>query len=118
MNQQILQGKWHQMRGSIKERWGRLNDDDLNRIQGRVEQLIGVIQERYGYTRQQAKREVEHYLDAYNEQSDQMQEQVQNAMDEAPDRIGRTFRKSWTALIVAVGIFFLVSYMLKSKDKS
>ena len=53
----MLEGKWKQMRGQVKEWWGKLTDDDLDRAAGKSEQLIGLLQEKYGYTRQRAEEE-------------------------------------------------------------
>jgi uncharacterized protein YjbJ (UPF0337 family) len=47
------------MKGRVKERWGRLTDDDLTVIAGRRDQLEGMIQERYGYAKDRARREIE-----------------------------------------------------------
>lgn len=58
----ILKGNWKQLKGSVKEQWGKLTDDDLTEIEGRRDQLIGAIQKKYGYTRQQAEREVDDFL--------------------------------------------------------
>ncbi|MCE5259437.1 MAG: CsbD family protein [Chloroflexi bacterium] len=57
MNKDILEGKWKQVRGQAKEWWGKLSDDDLDKVQGRSEQLIGLLQEKYGYTRERAEEE-------------------------------------------------------------
>src|SRR5262249_693036 len=54
-----LEGNWKQFRGSVKEKWGRLTDDDLDVINGRQEQLGGKIQERYGLAKDQAKKDVD-----------------------------------------------------------
>jgi uncharacterized protein YjbJ (UPF0337 family) len=62
MNKDVLQGKWHQLKGSVKSRWGQLTDNDLTQISGDTEQLIGRVQERYGYERDQAEREVNDFL--------------------------------------------------------
>jgi len=51
MNWDQLQGKWKQYRGQVREKWGKLTDDDLHIIAGRREQLIGRLQERYGSCR-------------------------------------------------------------------
>jgi uncharacterized protein YjbJ (UPF0337 family) len=64
MNEDILRGKWTKMRGQVKEWWGLLTDDDLDRIDGNVDQLAGALQERYGYAREEAEREIEHRLGA------------------------------------------------------
>lgn len=63
MNKDILQGKWKQIRGQVKQRWGKLTDNQLNQISGRYEELVGLVQEQYGYTVEQAKREVDGFLD-------------------------------------------------------
>ena len=62
MNEDILKGKWNQLKGEVKSRWGKLTDDDLNRAEGDAEKLIGRVQERYGYARDEAKREVDDFL--------------------------------------------------------
>ena len=59
MNQDILQGKWTQLKGRVKEQWGKLTDDDLDQIAGQSEQLVGKIQERYGIARDEAQRQVD-----------------------------------------------------------
>ena len=57
MNQDILAGKWKQMKGSLKQIWGKFTDDDIEQINGSYDKLIGMIQERYGHTREQAEKE-------------------------------------------------------------
>jgi uncharacterized protein YjbJ (UPF0337 family) len=65
MNTDILQGKWKQIRGEAKKWWGELTDDDLDKIAGERDKLIGVMQERYGYTKDNAEREVARRLREY-----------------------------------------------------
>ncbi|MGA8732414.1 MAG: CsbD family protein [Terriglobales bacterium] len=61
MNSDQMQGKWKQMKGSVKERWGKLTDDDLNVIDGKHDQLVGKIQERYGIAREAAQKQVDEW---------------------------------------------------------
>jgi uncharacterized protein YjbJ (UPF0337 family) len=63
MNEDTLKGQWMQLKGKARERWGKLTDDDLDRIQGKAEQLIGRVQERYGLARADAEREVNTWMD-------------------------------------------------------
>lgn len=49
------------MKGRVKERWSKLTDDDVNRIEGRFEQLAGKIQEKYGKSREDAEREINEF---------------------------------------------------------
>jgi uncharacterized protein YjbJ (UPF0337 family) len=69
MNQDILAGKWKQMRGELKTWWGKLTDDDVDRISGQKDKLVGLLQERYGYTREQAEQEVERRLQEYGDKT-------------------------------------------------
>ncbi len=62
MNEDILKGQWKQLRGQIKQWWGVLTDDDLDKINGRRDQLIGKLQEKYGFTKDQATRELDDRL--------------------------------------------------------
>jgi uncharacterized protein YjbJ (UPF0337 family) len=58
MNTDVLEGNWKQLRGRIKEMWGKVTDDDLDRIDGRTERLMGLLQEKYGYARDKAEAEI------------------------------------------------------------
>ena len=57
MNQDILKGNWKQFKGKIKEKWGKLTDDELDQFEGKRDQLLGKVQERYGITREEAERQ-------------------------------------------------------------
>jgi uncharacterized protein YjbJ (UPF0337 family) len=70
MNSDQLQGKWKQVKGGIKEHWGKLTDDDVNVINGQQEQLIGKIQERYGIAREAAQKQVDEWMRSHSEQDD------------------------------------------------
>ena len=58
MNQDRIQGRWKQIKGKIRERWGKLTDDDLDVIAGRRDQLLGRIQQRHGLARDEAEKQV------------------------------------------------------------
>jgi uncharacterized protein YjbJ (UPF0337 family) len=67
MNDDVFTGQWRQMRGSLKSWWGKLTDDDLDRIGGQKDRLVGLVQEKYGRTREEAEREVEQRLTEYGD---------------------------------------------------
>lgn len=67
MNQDIFTGQWKQMRGTLKSWWGKLADDDFERIGGQKDKLIGWVQEKYGQTREQAQQEVEWRMKEYGD---------------------------------------------------
>lgn len=59
MNVKILEGNWKQFSGKVKEKWGKLTDNDLMAGEGQVDQLVGAIQKEYGISKEQAEQEVE-----------------------------------------------------------
>ena len=66
-SQDILSGKWKQLKGNVKEQWGKLTDDDLTKIDGKRDQLAGRLQERYGWDKAHADREVDLFLERHRE---------------------------------------------------
>jgi uncharacterized protein YjbJ (UPF0337 family) len=66
MNKDIVEGKWKQVRGEAKSWWGKLTDDDLERVAGKFDILAGMLQEKYGYTRERAAEEIDKRMVAYD----------------------------------------------------
>jgi uncharacterized protein YjbJ (UPF0337 family) len=62
MNDDILEGKWKQAKGQVRNWWGKLTDDDVDRLTGKTEQLVGKLQERYGWTKERANDEINRRL--------------------------------------------------------
>lgn len=58
----MFKAKWKQLRGKAKEKWGKLSDDDLDKVEGQFDQLVGVVQEKYEMSRSKAEAEVNEFL--------------------------------------------------------
>ena len=67
MNQDVLKGKWMQLKGEVRTQWGKLTNDDLDQIQGNSEKLVGKLQERYGYAKEQAQTEYDRFVRRYSD---------------------------------------------------
>jgi len=67
MNRNVLEGKWMQLRGAVREKWGDLTDDDLDQIAGKRDKLAGVLQERYGYSEMEVNREIDDFLTKWDD---------------------------------------------------
>lgn len=61
MNLDRIQGNWKQITGKVRQKWGQLTDDDLEKIAGQRDQLIGRIQESYGITKDKAEAQVREF---------------------------------------------------------
>ena len=62
MNWDQIQGDWKQLTGKVKEKWGKLTDNDLTTIAGQRDQLAGVLQQRYGYAKEVVEKELDEFV--------------------------------------------------------
>jgi uncharacterized protein YjbJ (UPF0337 family) len=67
MNSDTFEGRWKQMRGELRSWWGRLSDNDFEKIGGKKDRLVGMLQEKYGYTREAAQQEIDRRFREYDE---------------------------------------------------
>ena len=63
MNEDIFGGIWKQLKGQVKQQWGKLTDDDLEQISGHKDEVIGLVQERYGWEREKPEMEVNDFFE-------------------------------------------------------
>jgi len=69
MNKDIAQGNFKQLKGKIKQQWGKLTDDEIDALDGRRDQLVGKVQERYGIAKDEARRQVDSWLNTRDDRS-------------------------------------------------
>jgi len=67
MNWDQVKGDWKQFQGKIREKWGKLTDNDLEVIAGKKDQLVGKLQKAYGYQKDKAEKEVDDFLGLQNQ---------------------------------------------------
>ena len=65
MNEDQVAGQWNLIKGKAKERWGRLTDDDLDVVDGKLDQLVGQVQKAYGLERERAQKQVDEFIKSY-----------------------------------------------------
>ena len=92
MNIDRFEGQWHQVKGQVKEKWGKLTDDDLDIIDGQAEQLAGAIQEAYGIAKEEAEKDARAYL--WDLQLDAWTNQLQGKWAQSKGRV----REHWGKL--------------------
>jgi uncharacterized protein YjbJ (UPF0337 family) len=88
MNADTFEAKWKQMRGDLRYWWGRLTDNDLEKIAGKKDRLVGMLQEKYGYTREAAQQEIERRFKEYDER---IGTSSLGGREQARDRTSRDF---------------------------
>jgi uncharacterized protein YjbJ (UPF0337 family) len=107
MNKTVMKGKWHQTRGAVRQRWGKLTNDDVTMFLGGGEQLVGKLQERYGYTREQAQAEVDDFLENLGDLP----------VPEEPERALETAREHpwFTSLFFGAIVLLISGYLLNRR---
>jgi uncharacterized protein YjbJ (UPF0337 family) len=79
MNWDQVEGKWKQFKGVARQKWGKLTDDDIDVINGKQEELVGRLQERYGYTKEEAQKNINEWTETLREDDSFDQEQRRRA---------------------------------------
>jgi uncharacterized protein YjbJ (UPF0337 family) len=62
MNWDQIAGSWKEVQGKVREKWGKLTDDDMTVVAGKRDQLAGVLQRRYGLAKEQAEKELDQFI--------------------------------------------------------
>jgi uncharacterized protein YjbJ (UPF0337 family) len=66
MNHDILQGRWEQLKGNARVKWGKLTNDDIDQIKGERDKLVGKLRERYGLATERAEQDVDDWLQTHH----------------------------------------------------
>lgn len=98
VTRQQLEGKWNEVKGRLKEKWGALTDDDLVRAEGNVEQLVGVIQRKTG----RGKEEVEKFIDELVSDAGSTYERVASTAREYAAEAGEALREGYDRTAASV----------------
>ncbi len=61
MNANQLEGKWNQIKGDFKKKYGKLTDKDTTNAEGEFDKMLGQLQEKIGKTQEQLKEEIDRW---------------------------------------------------------
>ena len=65
MNRDIFKGHWDEIKGSLKQQWGKLTDDDITEMEGNYDKLRGKLEKAYGYQKDEAEREIDSFMTSH-----------------------------------------------------
>ena len=83
MDRDILQDKLKQLRDAVKQRWGVLTDKDLDTVDEELDKLPGLLQEKYGYTKEQAEKEIDIFLNGMKSEGENPVEVVRETLSDS-----------------------------------
>ncbi|MBR9911976.1 MAG: CsbD family protein [Gammaproteobacteria bacterium] len=66
MNKDIVEGKWKQLKGEAQKQWGKLKDDDFDKIAGQRAKFAGKVQSLYGKSQEEAEKEFDSFCKRHN----------------------------------------------------
>lgn len=64
MNEDIIKGRWKEVKGKVKLQWSKFTDDQIGKMEGSYTELEGMLQKNYGYQKDQAKKEIDAFIEA------------------------------------------------------
>lgn len=65
MNEDIIKGRWKEIKGKVQQKWGKLTDDQISKMQGSYTELEGALQKNYGYQKEEAKKEIDNFIKSH-----------------------------------------------------
>jgi uncharacterized protein YjbJ (UPF0337 family) len=111
VNKEIMQDRWSQMRAEAQQRWNKLTDEDFENVTGQVDKLAETVGERYGYSREQAQKEVDRFMHKYG---DNIQETTKSWFGKLSDFLADN---PWAAAVAGLLVFgLIVSLISRPKD--
>jgi uncharacterized protein YjbJ (UPF0337 family) len=115
MESNEMAGKWRQLKDDVRSRWGKLTEDDIDRIAGNKDKLIDALQERYGYVWDEARQMVDRYLEEYGDLKARASETLRAvASKDNIQKIGNEVaefvrRHPLPSLLIGLGIGYLLA---------
>lgn len=100
--QQEVSGKWKQMIGKVKEKYGQITDNDLTQLDGSVDQLVGLVQEKTGQTRDQVEAFFEECRASYDSMTERVSDYAASATDtlkEGYDHLSEQTKRGYDASV-------------------
>ncbi len=65
MNKNIIKGNWNELKGQIKQQWGKITDNDISQLEGTYDELAGLLEKNYGYRKEEVEKEIEKFIKKY-----------------------------------------------------
>jgi uncharacterized protein YjbJ (UPF0337 family) len=92
MNEQLIKGKWKEIKGEIQRMWGKLTGDELDQTEGNMESIAGIIQQKYGNEKEDVSEKLEDIMRRYKTDADVRAEQLKSRINDQAEHVKNTFR--------------------------
>lgn len=86
MNQDVIQGKWNEIKGEIRRAWGNVTGDELEQTKGNLDSISGIIQQRYGQRKEDVSEKLNNIVERFKEATVRKTDEVKENLRESTDR--------------------------------
>lgn len=83
INEEILKGKWNEIKGELRSQWGRLTDDELERSKGNATSIAGLIQQRYGSKKEEVEGKLEKIVARFADKTEDIKRNLRDENDKS-----------------------------------
>ena len=84
MDKDMFKGKYKEISGEIKKKWGELTEDELQRTKGNMESLTGLLQQKFGVAKEKASQELS---EIFNRHKEDVSNKVNSKIDSAKAKL-------------------------------
>lgn len=70
LNQQQFEGKWTEIKGGIRNLWGKITDDELEQFKGNITEVTGLVEEKYGETKEEIRQKLDRLMESFDNETD------------------------------------------------
>ncbi|MBL7554712.1 MAG: CsbD family protein [Bdellovibrionaceae bacterium] len=86
MNQEVIQGKWNEIKGEIRKAWGNITGDELEQAKGNLDSISGIIQQRYGQRKEDVSKKLNTIVERFQEAAVRKTNEVKENLRESSDK--------------------------------
>lgn len=93
LNNEMISGKWNEVSGELRKKWGELTDNDLERLKGNFGSLGGILEQRLGLKKEDAKRQVDEFMHNFGSEDEEgMGHKIMNSANNMIDSVKDKFK--------------------------
>lgn len=92
MNEQMIKGKWKEIKGEIQRAWGNLTGDELDRTEGNLKSIAGIIEQKYGAKKDEVSRKLDDIVSRYKSEADRKADRAKSTIADQTEHVKNTLK--------------------------
>lgn len=92
MNEQMIKGKWKEIKGEIQKTWGKITGDEIEQTQGNMKSISGLIQQKYGMAKDEASQKLDDLVGRFGSQAEETKETLAEKANRKSEEIKQSLK--------------------------